>query len=54
MREALELKQLDTASAALQKLHSHEIQGSFIHLIDEALFEELREVREKNKSSTPF
>jgi signal transduction histidine kinase len=46
VREAVEQNQLDTASAALQKLRSHEIQGSFIRLIDEALFEELREVRE--------
>jgi two-component system OmpR family sensor kinase len=46
VREALELKPLDTASTALQKLLSHKIQGSFIRLIDEALFEELREVRE--------
>ncbi len=34
------------ATAALGKLRSHEVEGNFIRLIDEALSEELREVRE--------
>ncbi len=34
------------AQASLGNLRSHEVEGSFIRLIDEALSEELREVRE--------
>ena len=34
------------ARTALTKLRSHEVEGNFINLIDEALTEELREVRE--------
>ncbi|MFT6308256.1 MAG: signal transduction histidine kinase [Halioglobus sp.] len=44
VRVAVEQKKAGTASAALEKLRSYE--GSFNQLIDEALVEELREVRE--------
>jgi two-component system OmpR family sensor kinase len=46
VRAAVEQKQPDAARAALEQLRSHEIEGSFIRLIDEALAEELREVGE--------
>lgn len=46
VRVAVEKHQLDAARAALTKLRSFEVEGSFIRLIDEALYEELREVRE--------
>lgn len=46
VRVAVEQKQASAASAALEQLRSHEIEGSFIRLIDDALAEELREVRE--------
>lgn len=46
VRVAVEKNQQDVARAALGKLRSYEVEGSFIQLIDEALAEELREVRE--------
>jgi signal transduction histidine kinase len=46
VREAVEQNQLDAAVIALTKLRSFEVEGSFIRLIDEAIDEELREVRD--------
>ena len=46
VRTAVENGQKDSAMSALGKLRSHEIEGNFIRLIDDALSEELREVRE--------
>ncbi len=46
VRVAVKDNQRDAAKAALVKLRSHEVEGSFIRLIDEALSEELRDVRE--------
>lgn len=46
VRAAVEKNQLDAGVVALSKLRSFEIEGSFIRLIDEAIDEELNEVRE--------
>lgn len=46
VREAVENNQPEAASAALENLRSHQVEGMFIRLIDEAIFEELREVSE--------
>jgi two-component system OmpR family sensor kinase len=46
VRVAVEQKKIDAASAALEQLRSYEIEGRFNQLIDEALVEEHREVRE--------
>ena len=46
VRIAVQDKKPAVASAALEKLRSYEVEGSFIRLIDVALAEELREVRE--------
>lgn len=46
VRIAVEKNQPDAAIAALGKLRSNEVEGSFIRLIDEAISEELREVRQ--------
>ncbi len=46
VRIAVENKDQFAASAELEKLRSHEIEGSFIRLIDDAIAEELREVRD--------
>lgn len=46
VRVAVETNRGDSAQAALENLRSHEVEGNFIRLIDDALAEELREVRE--------
>lgn len=46
VRVAVEANDENAARTALTKLRSHEVEGRFIRLIDEALAEELREVRE--------
>lgn len=46
VRTAVENNQKEAASEALTSLRGPEIEGSFIRLIDEAISEELREVRE--------
>ncbi len=46
VRVTVQDNQLTDAAAALNKLRSHSVEGHFIRLIDEALAEELREVRE--------
>ncbi len=46
VRIAVQNNDEPAARSALLKLRSHEVEGSFIRLIDEALAEELREVRE--------
>ncbi len=46
VRIAVEKNQPDAAYDALRKLRSEEVEGDFIRLIDEAISEELREVRE--------
>jgi two-component system OmpR family sensor kinase len=46
VREAIEKSQLEAAVVALTKLRSFEVEGSFIRLIDDAIDEELKKVRE--------
>lgn len=46
VRVAVETDRVESARAALEALRSHQIEGNFIRLIDDALAEELREVRE--------
>ncbi len=46
VRAAVENRQPEEAGAALEKLRSPQIEGTFIRLIDDAISEELREVRE--------
>jgi len=46
VKQAVQNQDLNAARIALAKLRSHEVEGNFITLIDNALSEELREVRE--------
>ena len=46
VRTAVESNRPQDAREALRTLRSHEVEGNFIRLIDDALSEELREVRE--------